>query len=80
MKIDIHLFGITKEIVGKPKLVLEMTQGQSVSDLKNKLQADYPGLSDLRSVMVAINNEYAKNDQLIEQNDEIALIPPVSGG
>ena len=80
MKTDIFLFGITREIVGNQKITLDLPNGTDVASLKEKLLIQYPDLTDLKSVMVAINNEYAENEQVIRDNDEVALIPPVSGG
>ncbi|WP_273834625.1 molybdopterin converting factor subunit 1 [Guptibacillus sedimenti] len=50
-----------------------------VSELKQKLIEDYPELS-LAHTMTAINEEYAEEDQIINDRDVVAFIPPVSGG
>ena len=44
------------------------------------LRAQYPVLGELTSFAVAVNNEYAGPEQQLREHDEIALIPPVSGG
>ena len=80
MKLTIALFGITREIVGQPTLELTGTEGQSVRDLLNQLQQQYPALARLRSLAVAVNNDYADDATALHERDEIALIPPVSGG
>lgn len=80
MQLNILLFGITKEIVGRQKLNLELPEPASVPVLMEKLRQDYPKLNELQSLMVAVNNEYAQDDQALHERDEIALIPPVSGG
>ncbi len=80
MKITIELFGITKEIIGKQSLTYELQQGNSVRILLANLYKDYPKLENLTSLLVAVNSEYAENEQILNENDEIALIPPVSGG
>ena len=79
MKITIELFGITKEIIGKQSLTYELQQGNSVRILLANLYKDYPKLENLTSLLVAVNSEYAENEQILNENDEIALIPPVSG-
>lgn len=80
MKLKVLLFGITREIAAQPTLTVEMPDGSRVVDLKSKLQNNYPAFQNLRSLAVAVNSEYADETQPLSTNDEIALIPPVSGG
>ena len=80
MKCRIKAFGISREIVGGRFLDWEMPDGSTVSDLKDDLFKKYPSFSELRSVYIAINNEYADEHVTLKEGDEIALIPPVSGG
>lgn len=80
MNLKIALFGIAREIVGAPTLALTAPDGQSVQDLLERLRADYPALGGLSSLAVAVNNEYAEETHPLQERDEIALIPPVSGG
>jgi molybdopterin synthase sulfur carrier subunit len=75
------LFGVTRDIVGKGSLSLKGTDGlQTVGDLKRHLIDEFPPLGKLSSLAVAINQSYAREDDIIGETDEIALIPPVSGG
>lgn len=80
------LFGITRDIVGSSSLSIpkssEFGQGSSrtVGDLKTYLGTMYPQLLQLTSLAVAVNNSYAEDSTIINTFDEIALIPPVSGG
>lgn len=75
------LFGVTRDIVGKGSLSLEETGGlKTVGDLKRQLMRQFPALGELSSLAVAINQAYAREDDTISETDEIALIPPVSGG
>ncbi|WKN46212.1 molybdopterin converting factor subunit 1 [Tunicatimonas pelagia] len=80
MELNILLFGITKDIVGQQKLRYELPEGATVPDLVAHLKKSYPKLHDLNSVMIAVNNEYGQEDQTLHESDEVALIPPVSGG
>lgn len=80
MQLNVLLFGITKEIVGQQKLNLELSAPATVPSLMEKLRQDYPKLKELQSLMIAVNNEYAQDEQPLHERDEIALIPPVSGG
>jgi molybdopterin synthase sulfur carrier subunit len=80
MNLTIALFGIAREMVGQSTLALEMPPEQSVGGLLAHLRTTYPALNELRSLAVAVNNEYAQPDDRLHERDEIALIPPVSGG
>lgn len=80
MNLTIALFGIAREIVGQSQLELTLPVDTSVQQLLSQLQEQYPGLSQLSSLAVARNNEYAQGEELLQERDEIALIPPVSGG
>ena len=80
MKYKISLFGITKDIVGDNITEIEMGQLSDVQAVLGKLKEIFPKLKEIKSLMVAVNSEYAEGDLLLMEQDEIALIPPVSGG
>jgi molybdopterin synthase sulfur carrier subunit len=80
MKVEIALFGITKEIIGKDKLSLDLQEDSKVAQVMEKLYTHYPQLKNLKSLLIAVNSEYAEQEQVLNEKDEIALIPPVSGG
>ncbi|RZK37317.1 MAG: MoaD/ThiS family protein [Hymenobacter sp.] len=80
VNLNIALFGIAREIVGQSSLTLTAPAGQSVAGLLAELRTAYPELAGLRSLAVAVNNEYATGEVALHERDEIALIPPVSGG
>lgn len=79
---DVLLFGIAKDIVGKSQLQFSETDKipSSVSELKKMISESYPEFGKLSSLAVAVNSEYAQDDVPLDRNDEIAIIPPVSGG
>ncbi|QEC75302.1 MULTISPECIES: MoaD/ThiS family protein [Mucilaginibacter] len=80
MKINVLAFGVTKEIFGSGLVSLELTNDATIYNLKYALEQQYPRLKQLASYMVAVNNEYALPGDTIHERDEIAIIPPVSGG
>ncbi|RPD49469.1 molybdopterin converting factor subunit 1 [Hymenobacter sediminis] len=80
MNLKIALFGIAREIVGQSSLEVSAPEGQSVQALLAGLREQYPALGGLSSLAVAVNNEYAEEETTLTERDEIALIPPVSGG
>lgn len=75
--IKILLFAELQEKVGTDQLELEKEQ-ITVTELKKELKNQYQ-LAELSQVMTAINEEYAKDDDVIESGDTVAFIPPVSG-
>ena len=77
--ITVKLFGITREIVGQP--ILEIKDPiNTVAQLKEFMTANYPKIKALNSLLIAVNSEYAEDEIMIKSSDEVALIPPVSGG
>ncbi|WP_214070917.1 MoaD/ThiS family protein [Mucilaginibacter sp. dw_454] len=80
MKINILAFGIAKDIFEASAVKVEMTNDATVSNLKYLLEKQYPRLKKLATYMVAVNNEYALDGDTVHERDEIAIIPPVSGG
>lgn len=80
IKYKISLFGITRDIVGSTHTSIEFDQQANVESLLAKLKTIYPRLNDIRSLLIAVNAEYAEGNFAINERDEIALIPPVSGG
>ena len=79
---EVFLFGIAKDIVGKSGLDLSNLEKKpsSVGELIHFMNDSYPEFSKLSSLAVAVNGEYASNEVIVQSNDEIAIIPPVSGG
>ncbi len=80
MRLKILAFGIAKDILGNREFELEIEEGATTNDLKNALKRQFPAFHDLASLAVAVNSTYARDEVLLFENDEIALIPPVSGG
>ena len=77
---NVLVFGIVKDIVSGSTIVVELNDVSTVDNLRTLLEEKYPRLKQLASYMIAVNNEYASAGQAIELKDEIAIIPPVSGG
>ncbi|MFS4469375.1 MoaD/ThiS family protein [Maribacter sp. 2210JD10-5] len=79
---EVLFFGIAKDIVGSSQIAFSTSSEvpSSVAELKTHLVNSYPEFSKLTSLAVAVNSEYATDDVPLDRNDEIAIIPPVSGG
>ena len=80
MKINILAFGIAKDIINGSTLGLEISDGTTVGELKTQLTSQFPEFEKLRSLAIAVNQEYQEDDFLLSEKDEIVIIPPVSGG
>lgn len=78
---EILLFGVTREIIGSATLKLsEAEYPKSVKELRELLLVRYPELKAIASLKVAVNSDFADDHTVIGPTDEVALIPPVSGG
>lgn len=80
MKLKILAFGITKDIFGTSKKEIEINEGADVKALKTLLEKDFPELKKLKSYFIAVDDEYSEDSQIVTVSNEIAIIPPVSGG
>lgn len=78
---EVLLFGISKELVGKQVLAVPKDpEIATVLELKQWILTQYPKMGNLNSFAIAVDQEYADDQTRIFENQEIALIPPVSGG
>lgn len=81
MRIEIQLFAALRERAGTDRLVLEdVPEGTTVDGLKSLARAACPALGDLGSVAGVVGTAYARGDTVLRPGDEVALLPPVSGG
>ncbi len=80
MKINVLAFGIAKDIFGGSATEIELSDEATVNELRTSLEEQYPRLKQLVSYMIAVNDEYATAGDVLQQQDEVAIIPPVSGG
>ena len=77
---SILVFGIAKDIMGGSNVQLDIEIPTNVEKLKSHILFHYPAFQDVSSLAVAVNNEYATGLDPIKEGDEVAIIPPVSGG
>jgi molybdopterin converting factor subunit 1 len=81
MRVKLLMFSTAKELAGFDVKDLQMKEGSSVDDLYQFLEESNDTFRRLRSAFrVAVNNEYSMYDRILQQGDEVAIIPPVSGG
>ncbi len=80
MKINLLCFGISREIIGAFEHSIDVSIGSSVADLRAELTQLFPDFKKLASLKFALDGEYTSEETILENNAEIVLIPPVSGG
>ncbi len=79
--IRVRLFGRVKEIVGADAIDLPAGPGETTGTVLKSLIGRYPPLAPWRDYLrVAVNHEYAPEERTVSPGDEVAIIPPVSGG
>jgi molybdopterin converting factor subunit 1 len=79
--VRVLLFAALREAAGARELTVTLPEGATVADLRAELAEAYPALAPLLpNSGVAVNQELAEPDAPLRPGDEVALIPPVSGG
>ena len=81
MRVTVRLFARLRDIIGASEMARELEPGATIGTVWRQLAAEYPGLADYsRSISSAVNADYARMDQELRDGDEVAFLPPVSGG
>ncbi|MFN7983617.1 MAG: molybdopterin converting factor subunit 1 [Vicinamibacterales bacterium] len=81
MRVTVKLFARLRDVAGTSELVREVESGTSVRTLWRSLAEQYPDFASYeRSISSAVNADYARMDQVLADGDEVAFLPPVSGG
>lgn len=81
MRVRVLVFGVLKEVFPESSAALELPEGAPVRDLLDRYRESFHGRDALwASLAVAVNREYVPVDHKLHEGDEVALLPPVSGG
>lgn len=81
MHVRILLFGVLKDRMGRDAAAVEVAEGETVGRLLDRLAQSTPRLKEYgASLAIAVNREYATAAHVLRDGDEVALLPPVSGG
>ena len=81
MRVRVLFFGQLKELAGKSVDELDLPEGSVARNVLQHYESLFPALKNLLpSLAVAVNQQYAGPDVRLNSNDEVALLPPVSGG
>ncbi len=81
MRVRVLFFGVLKDITGRAEDSLEVPSGSTLGSVFEHYAARHPRLRDLRpSIVLARNQQFALDTAALSEDDEVALLPPVSGG
>lgn len=81
MRVTVRLFARLRDLAGSGELVRDVPAPATVQTIWRALVAEFPGLADYeRSMSVAVNADYAQMSAAVSDGDEVAFMPPVSGG
>ena len=81
MKVYLKLFAGVREIAGKEEMELDVAQGTTAGGVWERLLTDYPKLSSYTDIVkIAVNQDVVDRGVELQTDDEVAFLPPVSGG
>jgi molybdopterin converting factor subunit 1 len=81
MLVKVLLFAAARDLADTDAAQVELPAGATVADVRTALVRDHPALTSLLAKSaVAVNQDFAEDSQVVAEGDEVAVIPPVSGG
>jgi molybdopterin converting factor subunit 1 len=81
MRVKVRLFARLRDLAGAGELVRDVDGPATVQTIWRALAGEFPGIAEYeRSMSVAVNAEYANMAAPVNEGDEVAFLPPVSGG
>lgn len=81
MTVRVLFFSVLRDITGADAVRVTLPAGATVGDLLKELFTRWPKLHDWdKSLLVAVDQYYAKRDGVLDENVEVAIMPPVQGG
>ena len=80
MVVRIRLFAVMAQMAGAGSVMLELPDGSPVQAIRPALERQFAKMAWPAGTMLAVNQEYAGENVILQSGDEVAIIPPVSGG
>ena len=81
MRITVRLFSHLRDLAGTDQIALELSAGSRVSDLLAEVYRQYPAVARAdKTILVGAGVEFVGRNHLLQEGEEIALMPPVQGG
>lgn len=80
MNVKVIAFGIAKDIIKDKQVTISLQDDFTVGEARKRLSELYPDFTKLTSLKFAVNEDYVNDDYTLQVDDEVVLIPPVSGG
>jgi molybdopterin converting factor subunit 1 len=81
MRVTVRLFARLRDIAGSAEMAREVPLGSTIGAVWQQLVREFPELAGYeRSISSAVNADYARMDHVVTDGDEVAFLPPVSGG
>src|SRR5207237_5037902 len=81
VRVTVRLFARLRDIAGRAELTREMPDGATAGEVWKSLVEQFPAMAGYdSSISTAVNADYAKMSTVLSDNDEVAFLPPVSGG
>ena len=81
LRVRVRLFASLREAIGEREIMIEAPDGATVGDVRELVGAAYPAAAALLpNVVCAVAEEYVQASHVLRDGDDVALIPPVSGG
>ena len=80
MQVKVVAFGIARDIIKGSQCSIELPGAGNLAELRSVLVGKYPEFDRLKSLRFAVNEEYQNDEFNLSANDEVVIIPPVSGG
>src|SRR5206468_3100949 len=80
-KVHVRLFAGLHDMIGKRDVTLELPDGATIAQLRDRLGEEYPIVQPFLTTLVcAVDEEYVPSEHVLREGEDVALIPPISGG
>ena len=81
MRINVLYFGVAHDLTGCAREQMELPEGENLEGLRRQCESRFPNLQTIGgALLLAVNHEFAKGPTALHDGDEVAFLPPVSGG